>query len=113
MANSKSLCAKCPLRSKCRVPCERIKSLVNKDQVRRKEVPLSRIRGVPSRCIWEEYSGSSWKIPLTKREREIVTLLGKGLDRGEIVQVLKISRHALRERLSKLKMKCDECLPIL
>ena len=47
-------------------------------------------------------------IYLTKREREILMLLGRGLNRYEVVQVLKITKNQLRVHIYNLKQKIND-----
>jgi len=43
--------------------------------------------------------------PLTKREKEISTLLGRGLSRKDICKLLKIKRYSLRRYISNMRKK--------
>lgn len=44
-------------------------------------------------------------IPLTEMERKIVTLLGQKLSRGEVCQILGISRGTLRIHIWRMRSK--------
>jgi len=76
-----------------------IEEYANQDYVSQREITI----GIPQPRKFEPNPS----IYLTKMEREIITLLGKGLTRADVCQVLDISRHALRSHLCRLKKKSD------
>ena len=45
---------------------------------------------------------------LTEREKEILTLLGKGLSRADVCEVLGMSRNTFRWHYHNLKKKHEE-----
>ena len=99
------LCQDCPKRSMCEELCPDAERYVGQDEVVQREKPigLPRTKGFPDLVS---------NTPLTKKERQIVTLLRSGLDRGEVCQLIGITRHALREAIRRLKKKRDASAPL-
>jgi uncharacterized protein YoaH (UPF0181 family) len=94
-------CQDCPDRNSCLKLCRKAEAYVNQDYVGLRELPI----GLP---MYGEFPEPISNIPMTKMEKKIVTLMGQGLSRGEACKLLKISRHALRECLFRLRKKYDE-----
>ena len=95
-----SICTKCPDRATCMSLCEKAEEYVNQDYASQKEITI----GIPLPRELDIHSS----VYFTKTEREIVTLLGKGLTREDVCQVLDISRGALRIHFYRLKKKCND-----
>lgn len=94
------LCQECPSRSICQSECPELTLHLKEIEVPQREKTI----GLPrhGRIPW----GST--VSLTKTEREIVTLLAKGLSRGEICKSLDITRNSFRRHLSTAKKKHEE-----
>lgn len=92
-------CTECPKYAVCNVLCSSAELYVRQDEVRGKEILI----GLPRYQDVEILLSSNTY--LTKTEREILTLLGRGLTRGDICQVLEISRGVLRWHIYNIKKK--------
>lgn len=95
------LCQDCPNRSSCLKLCKKAKDYVGQNHVVLRELPI----GLPM------YGENLWlisNIPMTKMEKKIVSLIGQGLIRKEVCEILQISRLALRAHLIRLRKKCNE-----
>jgi len=90
-------CDECEQKGECVVLCDDVEAYVSQDEVSQRELTI----GLP--YIRPLKIGSN--IYLTPRQREVVTLLGKGLTRQDVCQVLNITRHTLRNYLYKIKQK--------
>ena len=71
---------------------------MNQDYVRQKEIPLAKLR---SKDLPVQISNTH----LTKREKQILTLLGQGLSRSEVCELLDITRLQLRVYLFRFRAK--------
>ena len=91
------LCQDCPKKSECVELCVEAELYVNQDHVGRDELPTE---DVDCTIDWPDPTKNTH---LTPREKEILTLLGRGLNRFDVCQVLGISRHNLRECIRRLK----------
>lgn len=93
------LCDDCNKRNLCNSLCPEAELYVNQDHIPQREMPI----GLPkySKPSIEQVSN----ILLTKREKEIVTLLGSGLSRADVCQLLKISRESLRKHIQRINKK--------
>jgi len=94
-------CLTCLARGVCESICPELKLHLREIEVKQKELPIR----FPRRGRVE------WAPPptkLTKREREIVTLFGKGLSRSETCELLKITKKTLRNNLAKIKKKHEK-----
>jgi len=91
-------CRTCPARKECNSICPELELHLKQYEVPQRELTV----GFPRNPARIEYASGVY---LTKREKEIVTLLGKGLTRQDVCQLLEITPHALRERLSKINKK--------
>jgi len=90
------LCQECSKKSECVELCTEAELYVDQDSVSLREKTLSD----------PEFSEPiQWpsNTHLTPREIEILTLLGRGLNRADVCQVLGISRHNLRECIRRLR----------
>ncbi len=93
----KSLCQVCKQYRTCKRICELIEAYVNQDYMPLKELAIP----YPIESTFE-YSSSTY---LTKKEKQILTLLGSGLDRREIAEVLKTKRETIRTHIYNIKKK--------
>ena len=81
--------------------CKTAEEYVNRDYVGQKEKLIGKVQ-------YGDFLKTISNVYLTKREKEIVTLFGKGLDRTDLCQVLNISRNALRINIYRLRKKCND-----
>jgi DNA-binding NarL/FixJ family response regulator len=95
------LCQDCLKRNSCPKLCQDVEIHVNQDYVGLRELPI----GLP---MYGEFPESISNISMTKMEKKIVSLVGQGLSRKEVCELLKISRLALRAHLIRLRKKCNE-----
>lgn len=93
-------CNDCPNRHLCNQLCPEAELAVSRDEVPLKELPI----GLPRSGRLPNLVSN---IYLTKREKQICTLLGSGLTRVEVAQVLEISISTVRSHLNNLKKKLD------
>ena len=103
----KNFCLKCKLRDSCTQLCKEAEDYINQDYVGRREGYF--LEGDVSE-VFENIPPQDWpelkeNTHLTPREREILTLLGRGLNRADVCQVLKITRHTLREHIKNFRKK--------
>ena len=94
------LCDDCPDRETCTKLCEAAETYVDQDQVPQRELTLPTVRY----GAWPDISS----VYLTPREREILTLLGRGLTRADVCQVLEITSNLLRWYVHKLRQKAQK-----
>ncbi len=99
------LCQDCPKKVSCSNSCPELESHLKQIEVRQRE----KLIGLPRYGKLPELISN---IPLTKRERQILTLLGQGLSRKDICQLLEINRHLLRMHILNLKKKIDAFDPL-
>jgi DNA-binding NarL/FixJ family response regulator len=101
MEDVKSLCSSCPFRATCLILCPEAEQYASQDHVPQREQPVNTyyINPMP-----ETRSNTH----LSKREKEVVTLLGKGLTRRDVCEILNITRENLRNILARLKRKYYE-----
>ena len=71
------------------------------DYVAQREITV----GTPEPYPWPEQVEPVW---LTPREREIVMLLGRGLNRRDICEVLKITSNSLRVHIFRMRKKSND-----
>jgi len=95
------LCQECPLRQLCTDLCPEAELYVKQDHVGRRDIPVGKM-------FPRKWPAMVEKIYLTKRENQILRLLGAGLIGNEICEVLEIRRntfdvhvHNLRKKLRK------------
>ena len=92
-------CKNCPNRQICKVLCREAELYVSQDEVRQRELLV----GLP------HYSTGvmtmTRRVGLSKRERQIVVLLVEGRSYSEISQILNITRHYVRNIVSRIKAK--------
>lgn len=62
-------------------------------------------RDVPDRMEGEQWDWVAEQTYLTPREKEIVTLLGRGLSRWDVCELLEITRETLRKHIQRIKEK--------
>jgi len=77
---------------------EAIEAWISQDYVSQRELTI----GLPRQ---DKFPGFVLNNYLTKKEKEIVALLGRGLDRSDVCQVLDISRSNLRGYFTRLRKK--------
>ena len=92
------LCDTCSNRDLCTSLCPEAELYVKQDYHPQREKPI----GLPKPSRWPTQVSN---IYLTPSEVEILTLLGQGLSRADVCQVLKITRVTLRVHLSNIKSK--------
>ena len=92
------LCKTCDKREYCSDLCPEAELYVKQDNVKQREKNI----GLPRFGKLPELKSNTH---LTPREREIVTLLGKGLPRKDICQILDIVSHTLRNHIKRIKKK--------
>jgi DNA-binding CsgD family transcriptional regulator len=94
------LCQECPSKSICQSSCPELELYLKEIEVPQRELPI----GLPS------HGTPSWSssVHLTDLEREILTLLAKGMSRGDVCKLLNITRGTLRVHLTNLKKKHKE-----
>jgi DNA-binding NarL/FixJ family response regulator len=97
---SENYCLDCPSRSICQSPCPELELHLKEIECNAQELPI----GLPrhGKVPW------SSSIYLTKTEKEILTLLGKGLSRKEVCETINMTRETLRVHLVNLKKKHKE-----
>jgi DNA-binding NarL/FixJ family response regulator len=93
------LCQECSKKLICKELCTEAEAYVDQDHVSQREKTI----GLPKYSKFPVDQVSN--IPLTKREKEILTLLGKGLCRADVCQLLNITRQQLRVHIANLKKK--------
>jgi DNA-binding NarL/FixJ family response regulator len=99
------LCQKCLRYNSCIKLCSEVEDYVNQDNIYQRELTLPNIS-------YNNFSNFESITPthLSKREKQIVTLLGIGLGRKDISKLLNISRDNLRHIIGRIKNKCHEFL---
>ena len=95
-----ALCSQCPKRPTCTKLCEEALRYANQDYVYQKHLLI----GSPEPRRLE----ISESVYLTPKEKEIITLLGRGLSRAETSQVLVISRDSLRRHICNIRKKLHD-----
>jgi DNA-binding NarL/FixJ family response regulator len=96
-----ALCDNCPIartRETCTDLCEAAIEYVDQDYIPLREITI----GIPTAGRWPQHKK---RVKLTPKEKNIVTLLGKGLSRQDVCQLLKITRVTLRNHLCRIKKK--------
>ena len=95
------LCQDCSKKPTCTELCPEAEAYVSQDHVGRHELPV----GLPRLGALLDLIPNTY---LSKKEREILTLLGRGLNRADICQLLDMSRHTLRQHISILRKRAKE-----
>jgi DNA-binding NarL/FixJ family response regulator len=98
-------CTSCPNRPLCNDLCPEAELYVKQDEIPQRELTIGAIlkeRSFPP-MPW-----ASSSIHFTKREKEILTLLARGLTRADIAQHMRITRNSLRQFIKKIKKKYAE-----
>ena len=95
------LCQDCPKKESCRELCEEAEAYVGQDYTAQRELTI----GVPEPAPWPVQVSNVY---LTKREREILTLLGRGLTRSDVCKVLEISKTNLRVHIRNMRRKIND-----
>ena len=103
----KDICTNCPYRDRCKRPCTKVKDYIDQDYVGSKEFINSDgdVSDMYNNIVEEEWPELVENIYLTPREKEILTLLGRGLTRADVCQVLDITRNTLRWHIFTLNKK--------
>ena len=94
-------CFECANRENCQELCDDAEAYANQDHVKPKELPI----GLPR---YKALIVLGSNVYLTRREREILTLLGRGLGRADVCQVLRIKRNVLRWHIHNLRKKTND-----
>jgi len=90
----------CPTRDNCTALCDEAEAWANQDYVGQREKTIGITQA-------KENSVEMWSnVFLTKTEREIVTLLGRGLNRRDVCQILNMTRDCLRNHIKRMRKKC-------
>ncbi len=92
------LCDTCPHKNHCSSLCPEAELYVKQDEAPQREKTI----GLPKYGKLPSYPSN---IYLTKREKQIVTLLGQGLTNADVCQLLKMKRGTLRMALKRMKAK--------
>ncbi len=92
------LCQDCSKKPTCTELCPEAEAYVGQDHISQRELTI----GLPRQGELPDLVSNTH---LTKREKEILALLGRGLNRQDICQLLSISRKNLRVCLTKLRKK--------
>lgn len=97
------LCQECSKREDCTELCDEAEEYTNQDYVPQREEPIG--EGIENMA--EDFSDVDVVsfIYLTPIEKEIVTLLGRGLSKGDVCEVLKMSNNTLRQHVFRMKQK--------
>jgi len=95
---SQELCNTCPSRTACQTICPEL-------ELHLKEITKPQREKVIARPYYGRTPPWSSSIQMTRKEKEIVTLLGRGIPRADVCQILNIKRETLRNKLSVLKRK--------
>jgi DNA-binding NarL/FixJ family response regulator len=93
-------CDTCKNYATCRELCEIAEQYASQDYISSREMPISLVN-VPATKILEMISN----VPMTRKEQQIVTLFGYGLNRQDVSQTLNISRNSLRVHICRMKKK--------
>jgi DNA-binding NarL/FixJ family response regulator len=103
-------CTECPKYAVCKVLCVEAETYANQDYVRQSEISTDRIEYLRMDKIklLIEWQSSSRAIDLTKREREILILLGKGLSRKDVCELLDITNKNLNFYVCMLSKKAKK-----
>lgn len=104
----KDMCTKCEKRKKCTTLCNKADKYASQDRVGQGDESIN-----PKGDVSEMFANTSAKewpelkenTHLTPTDKEVVTLLSRGLNRKDVCQVLEISRQTLRKRLSRMRKK--------
>ena len=96
------LCQDCPKRYECLELCTEAELYVDQDHIGRDELPMEDMDDVDCLADWPDLIKT---VHLTKREKEILTLLGRGLNRKDVCELLDITRGTLRWHVSQIKKK--------
>jgi ATP/maltotriose-dependent transcriptional regulator MalT len=93
------MCGDCDKRSTCTKLCPEAERYASQDEVALMEEPKGFF---DEQVTTIEYISN---IDLTERERDVLTLLGRGLSRRDVCQLLDISRGSLRWHIHNLRLK--------
>lgn len=95
----------CPTRNSCQTLCGEAEAWANQDYVGQRELTI----GLPRTGEMPELPANVY---LTETECAIVTLLGRGLNRRDVCQVMDMSRETLRKHLERLRKKSHAFYPL-
>jgi len=103
-------CGTCKERETCTVLCDQAEDYVNQDYAPKAHEedacdPLGMDTTMPDDNWFENIASN---VHLTKREKQILRLLGLGLTRKDICYVLEISAHDLEQLIYLLRKKAKE-----
>lgn len=101
-------CKECKLYLTCTTLCQDAEAYVNQDYVEHDELylPTEVLDTMPDDSRWVDSISDSTH--LTRTESKIVTLLGFGLSRADVANLLKMDRKALRMHILRLRKKIEE-----
>lgn len=103
-----SLCRECNNRSTCRTLCPEASVYISKDWVHLRELTVGldpkQIKAIDS-MLEEELSKVTEIFKQLPRERQVETLLARGLDRAKIAKVLEITRKNVRNIINRINKK--------
>ena len=92
------LCQECPSRAVCQSPCPELNLYLKEVEKPQREKTI----GQPHYSRRFEWPSG---VDLTRTEKEIVTLLGRGLSRPQVCEALNITRETLRKHIQRMKKK--------
>jgi DNA-binding NarL/FixJ family response regulator len=98
-------CGSCPQRDKCSALCSEAEMWANQDYVGQRELTI----GLPRTGEMPELPENVY---LTDIEASIVTLLGRGLNRRDICELLDMTPGNLRLKIFRIKRKCNGFGPL-
>ena len=87
--------------------CAEAEAYVNQDYIPQREITTDRVDFLKAEIIkcLVEWQGSSLGVFMTKREKQIVRLLAKGLNRRDICELLEINENNYDIVIHRLKVK--------
>ena len=106
------LCTDCEKRNDCTELCLKAEEYVNQDWVGQREILMANFdQYIDSHADLESWPESPEKSFLTKREKEVLSLLVDGKSRKQIMQDLGITQKNLQKIIDRMRKKRDKKLP--
>ena len=102
------LCNTCASRNSCATICNKCENYIDQDYVELKETPLANIEFAKHGDLSEWANNLVPNVHLTPTEKQILTLIGLGLTRDEVAQVLDITLLNVRVHLHNVKKKQEK-----
>lgn len=99
------LCQDCPKKSKCTKLCDEAEAYADQDHISLEEKPVADLEFSEFGDLSEWTNKLLPKVKLSNREKETLTLLGKGLTRADVCKLLEITRENLRDIIRRLRLK--------